>query len=60
MGEGKGILPHGEQLRRALHWLSERRKEDPTAPRARLIDEAAQRFDLSPMETDFLTMDWKT
>jgi len=59
MAEAKGVLPHGEQLRRALLWLGERRQEDPSVPRPKLIDEAAQRFDLSPMETDFLTMEWR-
>jgi hypothetical protein len=53
-----GIMPEGEELRRALRWLSERRQEDPKGPRAKLIDEAALRFDLSPVEVDFLIRDW--
>lgn len=54
-----GILPEGDGLRAALSWLSERRLEDPSVPRAKLVDEAALRFDLSPMETDFLLQSWK-
>ena len=54
-----GIMPEGDGLRRALRWLSERRLEDPAAPRMRLIDEAAQRFDLTPVEVEFLTSSWK-
>lgn len=53
-----GILPEGEGLRSALKWLSERRLQDPSAARGKLIDEAALRFDLSPVEVDFLLQRW--
>ena len=43
------ILPVGEGLRRALGWLSELGRHDAAA-----IEEAARRFDLSPMDEDFL------
>jgi hypothetical protein len=59
MAEGKGMSPQGESLRRALRWLSERRREDPTAPRLKLLEEAALRFDLTPAEADFLAMEWR-
>lgn len=59
MAEGGGVVPHGEGLRRALKWLGERRAEDPKAPRAKLIDEAAQRFDLAPLEVEFLLGSWR-
>ena len=59
MSDAKGILPHGESLRRALRWLSEQRLESPAAPRSKLVDEAARRFDLSPAETEFLLLEWK-
>jgi hypothetical protein len=54
-----GFLPEGDDLRRALKWLSERRQEDPAAPRGKLIDEAALRFDLSPVDVEFLLSSWK-
>lgn len=54
-----GILPEGEGLRAALRWLSDRRLEDPDAARSKLIDEAALKFDLSPVEVDFLLQSWK-
>lgn len=54
-----GIVPGGEAIRSALRWLSERRLQDPAAPRIRLIEEAALRFDLSPLEADFLAQTWK-
>jgi len=54
-----GIQGQGEALRRALRWLSERRLEEPTAPRLKLVEEAALRFDLTPAEADFLALEWK-
>jgi len=53
-----GILPEGEALRRAVRWLDERRHDEPDAPRQRLIDEAARRFDLDPLQTEFLVNNW--
>ncbi len=58
MAEAKGILPHGEGIRRALRWLDERVKEAPAAPRAKLVEEAAVRFDLTPLEAEFLLANW--
>jgi hypothetical protein len=59
-GEGMaGMLPEGDGIRRALRWLSDRRLEDPSAPRMRLIDEASTRFDLTPVEVEFLVANWK-
>jgi hypothetical protein len=43
------IVPKGEGLRRAVTWLAEQGSWT-----ADLIDEASQRFDLSPTEEDFL------
>ncbi|HTP49321.1 MAG TPA: hypothetical protein VMK42_01375 [Anaeromyxobacteraceae bacterium] len=59
MSDAKSLMPEGESLRRALRWLSDRRQEDPRAPRAKLISDAAERFDLSPVEEEFLLRDWK-
>ena len=43
------ILPDGEHLRMAVRWLSE------NAPvTAKTIEEAGVRFDLSPLEEEFL------
>jgi hypothetical protein len=59
MAEGTGgVLPHGEALRRALRWLDERVKEEPAADRRKLLGEAAGRFDLTPLEEDFLLQNW--
>ncbi len=52
------VLPEGEALRRAVRWLDERRREEPGAPRQKLIDEAAVRFDLTPLDAEFLLRNW--
>lgn len=44
-----GVTPHGEALRRAVRWLSEQPAHD-----TRTLEEAGQRFDLTPLEADFL------
>ena len=43
------LLPHGEDLRRAVRWLSEHHEHD-----IRAIEEACLRFDLSPLDEEFL------
>jgi hypothetical protein len=62
MAEGGGgardVGPHGEQLRRAMRWLDERAREDPKLDRLKVVSEAASRFDLSPLEEDFLVGNW--
>jgi hypothetical protein len=45
----ESLLPHGESLRRAVRWLGEQPKPD-----AATIEEAARRFDLTPLEEQFL------
>ncbi|MCU0975317.1 MAG: hypothetical protein MUC71_03280 [Steroidobacteraceae bacterium] len=43
------LLPHGEALRHAVRWLGEQPRIDAAA-----IEEAARRFDLTPLEEQFL------
>jgi len=43
------IVPKGEALRRAVAWLAEQGSWTPA-----LIEQASQRFDLSPTEEEFL------
>jgi hypothetical protein len=57
--ERGGVVPSGDGIRSALRWLAERRQADPAAARMKLIEEAALRFDLTPLETDFLARSWK-
>lgn len=45
----RGRPPAGEGLRSALRWLSAERRHDAAA-----IEEACRRFDLSPLDEEFL------
>jgi hypothetical protein len=54
-----GVVPAGDSIRHALKWLSDRRQDAPETPRLKLIEEAALRFDLTPLEVDFLSANWK-
>jgi hypothetical protein len=58
MAQGSGLTPEGDALRRALRWLDERVKEEPKVERSRLVGDAAVRFDLSPVEEEFLLTNW--
>jgi hypothetical protein len=54
-----GVVPANDSIRSALKWLSEKRLEEPGTPRMKLIEEAALRFDLTPLEAEFLSASWK-
>jgi hypothetical protein len=41
-------------IKQAVAWIDDRLRDDPAADRLRLVDEAGRRFDLSPLDTDFL------
>jgi hypothetical protein len=45
----ESILPEGENLRRAIRWIS-----DKGSHSLQVIDEASIRFDLSPADASFL------
>lgn len=46
------ILPAGEHVRRALRWYSDSRADGSSA--LALINEASVRFDLSPLEEEWM------
>jgi hypothetical protein len=48
------VQPEGEDLRKAVRWISEERKYNPEAKAAKLIEEACLKFDLSPMDAEYL------
>jgi hypothetical protein len=48
------LTPKGEDLRRALAWLAEHRGWT-----LELIEEACQRFDLSPLDEEFLIREFR-
>jgi hypothetical protein len=41
-------------VKQALKWIDEQLDDNPRADRVKLVDEASRRFDLSPLDTDFL------
>jgi phosphohistidine phosphatase SixA len=45
----RGAAPAGQGLRDALRWLSETGRHDAAA-----VEEACRRFDLSPLDEEFL------
>ena len=48
------IQPEGEDLRKAIKWISEMRQEAPDKSLARLVEEAGAKFDLPPKDQEFL------
>ena len=48
------IQPKGEDLRKAVKWVSEERKYNKEKKLKTLIEEACLKFNLSPMDADFL------
>jgi len=51
------LEPKGEPLRRAVRWISEHRQDDPAADIKKLVEEAGLRFDLPPLDQEYL---WHT
>jgi len=41
-------------IKQAVQWIDDQLADNPSADRVKLVDEAARRFDLSPLDTDFL------
>jgi hypothetical protein len=48
------LLPDGEDIRRAVKWVSGNIQEDPGQPVQPLVREAIFKFDLSPRDAEFL------
>jgi hypothetical protein len=49
------IQPDGEMIRKAVKWISEERETDESKNHQQLIEAAALRFNLSPMEVEYLS-----
>jgi hypothetical protein len=56
--DGDGLV-EAVKWQKALRFLAERRQERPLASRLELIEETSQRFDLSPLEEQFLVERWQ-
>jgi len=48
------IQPEGEDLRRAVKWISDERQHGPKRPLQELIEKAAMEYDLSPKDEEYL------
>ena len=48
------IQPEGEDLRKAVKWVSEERAYNPAARLNQLIESACMKFNLSPKDAEFL------
>lgn len=48
------LLPDGEDLRRAVRWVSDHLQQDADQPVPPLVREATFKFNLSPKDADFL------
>ena len=48
------IQPEGENLRKAVKWISDERKFGPDKKPAKLVEEACFKFNLSPADAEYL------
>lgn len=46
------VLPEGEQLRKAVKWISDMRIESPGESLSKLIQDACLKFDLPPKDAE--------
>ena len=49
------IMPEGENVKKAVKWISAQLEEKNNEPLTVLIEDAVFKFDLSPKDGDFLT-----
>ena len=49
------IQPEGEDLRKAVKWISAERQYGPEKKLSELVEEACFRFNLSPMDAEYLS-----
>ena len=48
------ILPPGEDIRKAVKWISEMRQTEPQTDLQKLVEQACLKFNLSPIDAEFL------
>lgn len=48
------IMPQSELLRRAVSYVNDTQKEEPSKKITDIVDDAAMRFNLSPLDSDAL------
>jgi hypothetical protein len=48
------VLPKGDRVRKAIRWISDERMLDEGRDFPKLVADACSRFNLSPLEEEFL------
>lgn len=48
------IQPQGEEIRKAVKWVSEQRLDHPEKKLSGIIEQACLKFNLSPKDAEFL------
>jgi nitrate reductase assembly molybdenum cofactor insertion protein NarJ len=48
------MMPEGKQLRMAVKWISDQLHANEDAEKKQLIREAIQKYDLSPIQAEYL------
>jgi hypothetical protein len=48
------IMPEGEDIQKAIKWISMNLEEKSDQPLHKLVEKAVFKFDLSPVDTEFL------
>ena len=48
------VMPQGENIRKAVKWISEKIQENPGKTPLGFVNDAVMRFDLSPKDGEFL------
>lgn len=48
------IMPEGEDIQKAIKWVSMNLEEKADQPLQKLVEKAVFKFDLSPVDTEFL------
>lgn len=48
------IMPEGEEIQKAIKWVSMNLEEKADQPLQKLVEKAVFKFDLSPVDTEFL------
>ncbi len=49
------LQPQGEKLRKAVQWVSDKKKKNPGISIMSLVDQAGIQFDLTPEDSEFLS-----
>jgi hypothetical protein len=53
------LQPQGTNLKKAVQWISEEKKAGSNQTRQQLIDAACLKFNLTPMEAEYLLRSYK-